>query len=250
MIIAGNWKMNLNRQAAVSLAQTLDAWCAGNQGKAGQKEMIIFPPAIHINAVHDALSQETAVILGGQDCHPDDAGAHTGDISASMLVDAGCRWVLVGHSERRQNHGESSSLIAAKVSQALKNSLSPMVCVGENLTEREEGHAFDVIEKQLQESLPLKDMGDGKFAGAIAYEPVWAIGTGRVASPEDINDMHVHIRAVLSAMFAGGADTPILYGGSVKPDNAAAILDGKDVGGVLVGGASLSAKDFLAIAES
>ena len=240
MIIAGNWKMNLSRRAAVALVHALDGWA--NQAR--DAEIVIFPPAVLIPPVRAALGVASVIRLGGQDCHADAAGAHTGDISAEMLVDAGCAWVLAGHSERRQNHGETSGLVAAKASRACAEGLKPIICVGENLNERERGIAFDVVASQLRESLPENA---GGIFGAIAYEPVWAIGTGKVASLEDIAAMHAHIRQVLASSAHGSGDIPVLYGGSVKPDNAAAILGLADVGGVLVGGASLKAEDFIAI---
>lgn len=240
MIIAGNWKMNLSEDEAVALASVLDGKINALPGR----EIILFPPAILIPAVFAALSPDTAIAIGGQDCHADGAGAHTGDIAAAMLADAGCRHVLVGHSERRQNHGEDDCSIAAKAATAHSNGLSPMICVGETLEAREAGSAFDVVSRQICDAVPAS-LPAGGFA--IAYEPVWAIGTGRVASEDDIAAMHAHIRAELSSHHK---QTPILYGGSVKPDNAAGILSLDGVDGALVGGASLAAGDFMAIVEA
>ena len=240
MIIAGNWKMNLLRQEAVALARLLDRDLADHPA-----EIIIFPASVLIPPVIEALGAQTHLSVGAQDCHHEAAGAHTGDISAPMLADAGCSWVLAGHSERRLDHGEDSHAVAAKASQAITAGLKPMICVGESLAEREAGDAEDIVADQIRQSLP--ENGD---IGAIAYEPVWAIGTGRVASIEDITAMHLHIHDVLSDLLAQRGIPPILYGGSVKADNAAAIMAIDHVGGVLVGGASLSADDFLAIAGS
>ena len=240
MIIAGNWKMNLNTVSATGLATALDEWSADHP----EVEVIIFPPAVLIHPVRACLKKSSTLFLGGQDCHDQGKGAHTGDISAEMLADAGCQWVLVGHSERRQNHGENNDLVAAKASRACAEGLKPMICVGESLSEKETGMALDVVAEQVRQSLP-----DDGMAGAIAYEPVWSIGTGKTPSPADIADMHAHIRSVLVASHPGGGSIPILYGGSVNKDNAASILILDDVDGALVGGASLTADDFTAIAS-
>ena len=208
--------------------------------------MIVFPPAVLIDTViASRLNQNLQV--GGQDCHAQSAGAHTGDISAHMLADAGCGWVLAGHSERRTDHHESNQDVAAKASAAIDAGLCVIICVGETLEERMAGKAFDVVAEQIKGSMP-HDLPHDRFA--LAYEPVWAIGTGQVASPEDVDAMHDHIREVLVARHASNAEIDILYGGSVKPDNAAALLALNNVGGALVGGASLKAEDFIAIAQS
>ena len=243
MIIAGNWKMNMDRASAVE-------WTKGIADQAVSMpdgaEMIVFPPAVLIDTV-TASRGGGALLVGGQDCHHHKSGAHTGDVSADMLVDAGCAWVLAGHSERRTDHGESSHDVAAKASAALSAGLKVMICVGETLDQRQSGQAFDVVAEQIQQSLPA-DMPKDCFA--VAYEPVWAIGTGQVASPEDVDAMHNHIRQVLLALNKEYGQIDILYGGSVKPDNAAALLALENVGGALVGGASLNANDFNAIAQS
>ena len=238
MIIAGNWKMNLLRQEAVALARHLDRDLAHHPA-----EIIIFPATVLIPPVIEALGARTHLHIGAQDCHAEAAGAHTGDTAARMLADAGCTWVLVGHSERRLDHGEDSRAVAAKASQAITAGLKPMICVGESLAEREAGNAEAIVADQIRQSLPAH--GD---IGAIAYEPVWAIGTGRVASIENIAAMHRHIHNVLTDILVQRDIPPILYGGSVKPDNAAEIMEIDHVGGVLVGGASLTADEFLAIA--
>ena len=243
MIIAGNWKMNMDRASAQKLTEDLSDQAASMNNNA---QMIVFPPAVLIDTViASRLNQNLQV--GGQDCHAQSAGAHTGDISAHMLADAGCGWVLAGHSERRTDHHESNQDVAAKASAAIDAGLCVIICVGETLEERMAGKAFDVVAEQIKGSMP-HDLPHDRFA--LAYEPVWAIGTGQVASPEDVDAMHDHIREVLVARHASYAKIDILYGGSVKPDNAAALLALNNVGGALVGGASLKAEDFIAIAQS
>jgi len=243
VIIAGNWKMNMDRASAQKLAEDLSGQAASMNNNA---QMIVFPPAILIDTVVASRLNENLQI-GGQDCHAQPSGAHTGDISASMLVDAGCGWVLAGHSERRTDHHESNQDVAAKASAAIDAGLSVIICVGETLEERMAGKANDIVAEQIEGSLPA-DLPHDRFA--LAYEPVWAIGTGQVASPEDVDAMHNHIRDVLVARHPNYAKVDILYGGSVKPDNAAALLALSNVGGALVGGASLKADDFIAIAQS
>jgi len=184
-------------------------------------------------------------MVGGQDCHPDTLGAHTGDLSAAMLLDAGASWVILGHSERRQAHGETDALVRRKAAAAAAAGLKPIVCVGETEAQREAGQARTVVGNQLAGSLPPG------FNGVIAYEPVWAIGTGRVPTEADVAAMHAHIRRQLVAdLGEGGAGLRILYGGSVKPGNAAVLLGMAEVGGALVGGASLQAEDFMGIARA
>lgn len=239
-LIAGNWKMN-------GLAQALDqarAVAAGLEERPAGARVAICPPATLLDRLSQALEGST-VLTGGQDCHVKTSGAHTGDIAAPMLVDAGAALVILGHSERRDDHGETSALVAAKVEAALAAGLEPIICVGESLQQREAGSALAVVTGQVRESLPAVLAGQ---TFAVAYEPIWAIGTGRVATLPDIEEMHAAIRAELVALFGEhGATVPILYGGSVKPDNAAEILRTAEVGGALVGGASLKASDFLAI---
>jgi triosephosphate isomerase len=239
-LIAGNWKMNGLTEAldqARAVAAALDAKPAGAR-------VAICPPSTLLDRLSQALEGST-VLTGGQDCHAKASGAHTGDVSAPMLIDAGASLVILGHSERRDDHGETSALVAAKVETALATGLEPIVCVGESLAQREAGSAIAVVTGQIRESLPA---GLAGRAFAVAYEPIWAIGTGRTATVADIAEMHAAIRAELAAMFGDhGATVPILYGGSVKPDNAVEILATAEVGGALVGGASLKATDFLAI---
>jgi triosephosphate isomerase len=236
-IIAGNWKMNGKFSDITPYAAALrDADLA--------PELVICPPYPLIERLAAALPGDKGAI-GGQDCHPNPAGAHTGDVAAACLAEAGAKYVILGHSERRADHGETNADVAAKVLAALQAGLIPIVCVGETEAERDANEAEHVVYTQLIHSLPES------FIGLVAYEPVWAIGTGRTPSEADVIAMHAHIRATLAAKFpVSGTKTPILYGGSVKPGNAASLLALPEVGGALVGGASLNAADFLAIAAS
>ncbi|MBU6500148.1 MAG: triose-phosphate isomerase [Rhodospirillales bacterium] len=237
-LIAGNWKMNGLAGAGAAIAGAV------RQGAAGLAcDLVICPPATLLIPLAQALAG-SPVELGGQDCHAAQSGAHTGDIAAPMLRDAGARWVILGHSERRAAHGESDSAVHAKVLAAVAAGLAPIVCVGESEAERAAGRHEAVIAGQLAAGLP-----EG-FAGVVAYEPIWAIGTGRTASLADIAAMHAFIRARLAARHAAGAAARILYGGSVKAENARDILAVPEVGGALVGGASLDAAAFLAIGHA
>ena len=238
-LIAGNWKMNglladAGRIAAPLAAPAAELPC----------DLLVCPPATLLATVARLLAG-SAVAVGAQDCHPAAPGAHTGDLSAAMLRDAGAAWVIVGHSERRTDHGETDALVRSKTTAALAAGLTPIVCVGETETERLAGGHLAIVRRQLTDGLP-----DG-FTGAVAYEPVWAIGTGRTPTEAEVGEMHAAIRERLVARFGpAGAATRILYGGSVKPGNAAALLAVAEVGGALVGGASLNAADFLAIARA
>jgi triosephosphate isomerase len=234
-LIAGNWKMNGMADQIGSIARPV---AAGTDGLAC--DLLICPPATLIAWMSQALTGSN-VAIGGQDCHAKASGAHTGDISAEMLKEAGATWVILGHSERRADHHETNAQIRAKAEAATRAGLSAIICVGETAAQRENGEAYAVITSQLAGSLPPD------FTGVIAYEPVWAIGTGKTATEEDVAEMHAHIRAQLGPK---GATLKILYGGSVKPNNAKAILSLPNVGGALVGGASLDPTDFLAIARA
>jgi triosephosphate isomerase len=238
-LIAGNWKMH------GTMAETAALAVAVRDGAAGlPAELLVCPTFVHVAGVA-ALLDGSAVAAGGQDCHAAAKGAHTGDVSAAMLRDAGATHVILGHSERRTDHGETDAVVRAKAEAAAAAGLVPIVCVGETEAERLAGQAEAVVERQLAESLP-----DG-FSGVIAYEPVWAIGTGRTPTEADIAAIHGAIRARLAARFGqAGQGTRILYGGSMKPGNAKAILALPNVDGGLVGGASLVAADFLAIARA
>jgi len=237
-LIAGNWKMNGLRASLGELA----AVRAGISGAAC--DVAVCPPATLIAAAASAVAG-SALMVGGQDCHAAASGAHTGDIAAEMIADAGGRLVIVGHSERRTDHGEDDATVRAKAVAAWRAGLLAVVCIGETRAEREKGETLAILSRQLAGSVP-----DGATAArlVIAYEPVWAIGTGLTPSNDDIAAAHAHIRAGLKARFGGeGTAIRILYGGSVKPSNAAEILALPEVGGALVGGASLKSTDFLAI---
>ncbi len=210
-------------------------------------DILVCPPATLLAPLAEILAGGP-VALGGQDCHPEAAGAHTGDLAAEMLADVGCAYVIVGHSERRADHGEDDALVRAKAEAAHRAGLTAIVCLGESEAERDAGRALDVVAGQLAGSVP--DAADPANT-VVAYEPVWAIGTGRTAGPDDIAAVHGHLRERLRTRFgAAGDGFRILYGGSVKPGNAAAILALDDVDGALVGGASLKADDFWAICRS
>ncbi len=238
-LIAGNWKMNGLMGEAASLAAALR-----DQAEGLGCDLLVCPPFTQIGLVADILG-ETAIGIGGQDCSAAPRGAHTGDIAADMLADVGCMAVILGHSERRHGHGETSALVRAKVAAASQAGLVAVVCVGETEAERDAGQEIAVVGRQIAESLP-----DG-FDGVVAYEPVWAIGTGRTPTLGDVAAVHRHIRAALLARLGrAGGGLRILYGGSVKPDNAAALLAVPEVGGALVGGASLEAGAFVAIARA
>ena len=236
MIVAANWKMNPPFDAAGGLASALDA-CSFQPVK-----RILFLPHPYLVPISGRLGQ-SEIRLGGQDCHQNAAGAHTGDVSAAMLRDCGASIVLLGHSERRANHGEASALIAAKARQAVAHGLDVLICLGETLGERQAGKAEQVVIDQLRVSVP-DDMPQNRLM--IAYEPVWAIGTGKVASLDDISAMHNTITSELpkSQVGATAARAPVLYGGSVNAENAAAIFALDNVHGGLVGGASLDAEAF------
>ena len=242
-LIAGNWKMNGLRDDGVALATEL---AARHEAAPAACEILVCPPFTLLAAVGGVVGG-TDLALGGQDCHVAASGAHTGDISAAMLADAGCAYVIVGHSERRTDHGEDDALVRAKATAALTAGMTAIVCIGETLDERDAGRAEEVVSSQLRGSLP-----DGATAGnvVIAYEPVWAIGTGRVPEMADIATIHSRIRDDLSDMVADPAGVRILYGGSVKPGNASEILAVDNVDGALVGGASLDAGDFWDICTS
>lgn len=236
--IVGNWKMHGTR-AMLSEARAID--------RAAERflkvEVAIAPP---FTLIHATRKEAGLIGVGGQDCHPADGGAHTGDVSAAMVKDAGAGFTIVGHSERRADHGESDALVKQKAQAVIDAGMNVIVCVGETEAERDAGKAEKKVASQLMGCLPE---GDGVAERVtIAYEPVWAIGTGRTPTPEEIGAMHRHIRGVLIKFYGeAGAQVRILYGGSVKPDNAAELLRADEVGGALVGGASLTAESFLGI---
>lgn len=236
--IVGNWKMHGTR-AMLAEARAIDRAAE----RLTRAEVAIAPPYTLIHAIR---TEANLVGVGAQDCHAAEGGAHTGDISAPMLKDAGADFVIVGHSERRADHGETDSAVRAKATAALGAGLGVIVCVGETEPQRDAGMAEAIVAGQLEGSLPAADSGIEKLS--VAYEPVWAIGTGRTPTLDDIAAMHRSIRAKLVSLYGDGAATiRILYGGSVKPENAPEILRVEEVGGALVGGASLSAESFLGI---
>jgi triosephosphate isomerase len=241
-LVAGNWKMNGLASSLGELAALKDALAR----QAPSCDVLVCPPATLIAQAAGLV--KGAFALGGQDCHAAAKGAFTGDISAEMLSDAGASYVIVGHSERRQIHGESNSDVAAKAQAAWRAGLKAIICIGESETQRNAGNATDICQGQLEASVPQ----DATPANTvIAYEPVWAIGTGKTPTRADIAAMHAHVRSCLTAKLGDGArKILILYGGSVNPGNAAEILSLPDVGGALVGGASLKSDDFLKIIAS
>jgi len=240
-LIAGNWKMN---GLKASMAE-FDAMLAGAGAFAGKADLLVCPPATLVAAFADK-ARGKGVAVGAQDCHQNASGAHTGDLSAEMLRDAGATSIIVGHSERRADHGESDALVRAKAQAAWRAGLTAIVCIGETRAQRDAGQTLDVCGAQLKGSLP-----DGATAAnlVVAYEPVWAIGTGLTPTTADVEQVHRFIRSVLTDRFkADGAKIRILYGGSVKPSNAKELMAVANVNGALVGGASLKAADFLSIA--
>jgi triosephosphate isomerase len=237
-LVAGNWKMNGRKADATALAAAIAVL-----PKAERAEILVCPPFVHLVSVADALAG-SAVQLGAQDCHAAAAGAHTGDVAAEMLAELGCRYAIVGHSERRANHRESDADVNAKIAAAWRAGLCAIACVGETLAERDAGAALEIILRQLAGSLP-----EGANAAnlVVAYEPVWAIGTGRTPTAAQVAEVHAAIRAALVARFADGAAMRILYGGSVNDKNAAELMAVANVDGALVGGASLKPDAFAAI---
>lgn len=243
-LIAGNWKMNGLGAGIAEAAKVAEATAGSNPARA---DVMICPPATLLARMADRLAA-TGLLIGGQDCHEKAGGAHTGDISAEMLKDAGASAVIVGHSERRTDHGETDAVVRTKALAARRAGLMVIICVGETLGERRADLTLTVVSRQVGGSVP-----DGATAAntVIAYEPVWAIGTGLTPTEAEIAETHAGIRKTLAQRFgADGASMRILYGGSVKPDNAASILRIANVNGALVGGASLKAADFLAIVDA
>jgi triosephosphate isomerase len=241
-LIAGNWKMN---GLKASLAE-FEAMLAGSSAVAAKADLLVCPPATLIAAFAERARGAQAFSIGAQDCHPKPAGAHTGDLSAEMLADAGATAIIVGHSERRADHGESNALVRQKAEAAWRAGVSAIVCIGETQHQRDQGQTLDICGGQLSGSVP-----DGATAAnlIVAYEPVWAIGTGLTPTVKDVEQLHRFMRDSLESRFKGeGAKIRILYGGSVKPSNAAELMAVANVNGALVGGASLKAADFLAIA--
>jgi triosephosphate isomerase len=243
-LIAGNWKMNGLR---ASLGE-FEAMLAGASDVADKADLLVCPPATLIADFAKKALRSKTLAVGAQDCHPKPFGAHTGDISAEMLADAGASAIIVGHSERRADHGETDVLVRQKTEAVWRAGLTAIVCIGETQHHRDAGQTLDICRGQLNVSLPDAARADNMV---VAYEPVWAIGTGLTPTAEDVEQIHQFIRELLIARFSGeGARIRILYGGSVKPSNARELMAVANVNGALVGGASLKAADFLAIARS
>ena len=242
-LIAGNWKMNGNLQFAIDLVEGIMA------GDAGKAELAICPPAVYLMKLGGMLAQ-SKIALGAQNVCDREAGAFTGEIAASMLRECGCRYALVGHSERRSLYAESDQLVASRFAMALQAGLTPILCVGETLEERENGVTESVVDRQIDAVIETSGI-EGIAQSVIAYEPVWAIGTGQVATPEQAQAVHAFIRKKIAQMDDGIAQkVQILYGGSMNPANASELLSQSDIDGGLIGGAALKADDFLAIAQA
>jgi len=242
-LIAGNWKMN----GLKSSGAELDAMIAGAADVTGKADLLVCPPATLLAAFAEKVRGTKAIAVGAQDCHARASGAHTGDISAEMLADAGASAIIVGHSERRADHGETDLAVHQKTEAVWRAGLVAIVCVGETQHQRDAGQTLDILRGQLNLSLPQGSRADNLV---VAYEPVWAIGTGLTPTAKDVEQIHTFVRELLIERFNGeGARMRILYGGSVKPTNAAELMAVANVNGALVGGASLKASDFLAIAK-
>src|ERR1700716_541688 len=243
-LIAGNWKMN----GLKSSQAEFEAMLAGASEVAAKVDLVVCPPATLIAAFAEKARGSKTLAVGAQDCHPKASGANTGDISAEMLADAGARAIIVGHSERRADHGESDVLVRQKAEAVWRAGLTSIVCIGETQHQRDAGQTLDICRGQLKVSLPDGARSDNLV---VAYEPVWAIGTGLTPTVGDVQQIHQFIREFLMARFSSeGTKIRILYGGAVKPSNAAELMAVANVNGALVGGASLNAADFLAIASS
>ena len=244
-LVAGNWKMNCLKADAVALAEGI---ASRYEALADKKcDVLVCPPSILILPVVDAVKGR--VFVGAQDAHASSFGAHTGDIAVEMIKDAGCSFVIVGHSERRTDHDETNACVKAKAEKIIADGLKAVICIGETLQQRDAGKTIDVCREQIQGSVPATANADNVV---IAYEPVWAIGTGKTPTTKDVQDVHAAVRAEIEALL--GKETAekmrILYGGSVKPSNAKELMALKDVDGALVGGASLKVDDFWAIIEA
>ena len=242
-LIAGNWKMNGNLQSAIDLVEGI---MAGDSGKA---RLAVCPPAVYLMKVGGMLAQ-SEIALGAQNVCDRESGAFTGEIAASMLKECGCSYAIVGHSERRALYGESDQMVAARFAMALQAGITPILCLGETLDEREGGVTETVVARQLDAAINVSGI-EGIAQSVIAYEPVWAIGTGKVASPEQAQAVHAFIRDRLAQLDSEVAQqVQILYGGSMNPANAAELLSQSDIDGGLIGGAALKPNDFLAIAQA
>lgn len=247
-LIAGNWKMNGNRDFAGNLTAGIVSFLPQFEGVTDKCDILLCPPFPYLEIVQGIIHREGApVSLGAQNCCDKDDGAFTGEVSAAMLADFGCSYVILGHSERREYYGESDALVAAKAQKAHESGLTAIICVGEKEDERVAGRQDDVVGTQLANSLPDTARADNTV---IAYEPVWAIGTGKTATPDDVKAMHSFIRKKLQERLEDSELIRILYGGSMKPENAAELLATPNVDGGLIGGASLKAEQFLGIVNA
>lgn len=244
-LIVANWKMNLTKEKVNDFIVQLSEKHKNNPFVFEKSELVICAPYIYLTQL-SALQKDNAFSIGAQDCSAHQQGAFTGEISAQMIKDAGCSFVIAGHSERRQYHCEDNALVKKKAISAFENKLRTIICVGETQEQRDKNIEQEVVERQIRKSLP-----ENAHAGnvIIAYEPVWAIGTGKTPAPSDVEKMHNLIRSILTEHYDNGFDIAILYGGSMKPDNAAELLSINNVNGGLIGGASLEAEKFFAIAQ-
>lgn len=240
-LVVGNWKMHGSRQANAALLADLLA------ARPYRCDVAVCPPFVYLGECAATLAG-SELLWGAQDVSAHDEGAHTGEVSAAMLAELGCRYAIVGHSERRADHGETDRLVADKAKSALARGVTPIVCVGETLAERDAGRTDEVVKRQLAAVIHALAHCAGEIV--VAYEPVWAIGTGRSATPRQAQAVHALLRKQLQAATGHGERVRLLYGGSVKPDNAAALFDEPDIDGALVGGASLKATDFVAICRA
>lgn len=244
-LIAGNWKMHKNKKEAIELAQGLKQ----NLGQLTNRDIVICPPFTVLDAVGQVI-KESNIKLGAQNLYWEEKGAYTGEISPLMLKDSGCEYVIIGHSERRQYFGETNQTVHKKLRSALAQGLIPIVCVGERLAEREKGTTFHIVEQQVKESLGGLSPTEAGMV-VIAYEPVWAIGTGKTATPEQAEEVHQFIREIFARLYGGkiAQVTRILYGGSIKPENIASLMKCENIDGGLVGGASLEIDSFTRIVQ-
>lgn len=247
-LIAGNWKMNGSQASASALIDDINTALSKNAALFETNDFLVCPPFVHVQAVQESIKQAgLSIHVGGQDCAATENGAHTGDISAEMLKGLGCDYVILGHSERRHNHSEDSKTVKDKAEQAHKQGLITIICVGEQEYDRDGGYEMEVVGGQLEQSWPDTATVHNLV---IAYEPVWAIGTGKTATPDDVRVMHKFIREKLQEHLADSENIRILYGGSVKPENAAELFAVDNVDGGLIGGASLKAEQFIGIASA
>ncbi|MBF0589110.1 MAG: triose-phosphate isomerase [Magnetococcales bacterium] len=250
-LVVGNWKMNGLIETAQDLVDRVQAGISDREGRQRMCEVVVCPPYTALHTINSRLG-ESALKLGGQNMGVEVEGAFTGEVSGIMLRNCGCRYVILGHSERRALFGETDEMVSWKVKSAFRDGLNPIVCVGEELAERERGETLQVVERQFLAVLPsLPESPAKRPALVLAYEPVWAIGTGKTATPAQVQEVHHYLRGLLKKHLPDTADkVRILYGGSIKPSNAAEILAQEDVDGGLIGGAALNANDFLDIVDA